>query len=71
MTNFEETRQKIGKVMNNDDFKTSAMILTDVIERMSNIYSNSLSRGIKSFDVPEITDMIETAKKIALQNVIK
>jgi hypothetical protein len=70
MTSFTSTREQIGQNIHNEDLKMSALVLTDVIERMSNVYSNSLPSGIKSFDVHEISDMIDSAKKIALKRVV-
>lgn len=70
MANFNDTREKIRKEITNRDFQISALLLTDAIERMSNIYSNSLPSGIKDFDVNELSDLIETGKKTAIRKVI-
>jgi ribulose 1,5-bisphosphate synthetase/thiazole synthase len=70
MANFNETRKKIEENIKNNDLRRSALVLTDAIERMSNIYSNSLPEGIKSFDVDELEDLIEHGKKAALREVV-
>jgi hypothetical protein len=70
MVSFNETRQKIEENIKNNDLRNSAFLLTDAIERMSNIYSNSLPEGIKRFDVDELRDLIESGKKTALRKVI-
>jgi hypothetical protein len=70
MADFNETRRKIEENIKNNDLRFSALMLTDAIERMSNIYSNSLPEGIKDFDVHELRDLIETAKQLALRRVV-
>jgi hypothetical protein len=70
MANFDDTRNKIIKNITNEDFQASALTMTDAMERMSNIFSNSLSRGIKRFDVDELSDLIDFSKKLALREVV-
>lgn len=63
MGNYEKTREQVFSEFENKDLRGVALTLTDTIEYMSNTSSNLYEKkGIYSFDLPEIEDMIERAK---------
>ena len=70
MGSYEKTRKQIEEEMVNDDLKTASIELADMIERMSNISSNTPNaRGLKSYDVPELKIMLDRARKILFREV--